>query len=316
VEDPPELIAAILAAPDDDAPRLVLADWLMARSDPRGELIAVQCALATAGPQDLERRAREAQLIAACEAGSLAPILKLLTTWHWRRGFLHSVSAILPGFLDAFELLRTMPLEHITIHGYRPRLGARFAALTHPTVRHVGLPRNRLAGALEVLDARLIRNAESLSLWGNPLGTDGLIALAGGEQPRLRELDLGRCAVTGEGLAALATTPWWSRLTTLNLHENQLADAAMSSIARATGLRRLDLRGNPISDRGALRLAGAGMSRLEELTIGETRISERSVEPLLAGLPALRELLAWDVLSPEVLVRIRARLEARARART
>jgi uncharacterized protein (TIGR02996 family) len=34
-----ELIAAIVAAPDD-APRMVYADWLMQRGDQRGELIA------------------------------------------------------------------------------------------------------------------------------------------------------------------------------------------------------------------------------------------------------------------------------------
>ncbi len=37
------LWAAVLADPADDAPRLVLADALTARGDPRGELIALQC---------------------------------------------------------------------------------------------------------------------------------------------------------------------------------------------------------------------------------------------------------------------------------
>lgn len=36
------LLAQIYAAPDDDAPRLVYADWLQERGDPRGELIALQ----------------------------------------------------------------------------------------------------------------------------------------------------------------------------------------------------------------------------------------------------------------------------------
>jgi uncharacterized protein (TIGR02996 family) len=38
-----ELLAAIRAAPRDDASRRVYADWLLERGDPRGELIAVQC---------------------------------------------------------------------------------------------------------------------------------------------------------------------------------------------------------------------------------------------------------------------------------
>jgi uncharacterized protein (TIGR02996 family) len=36
------LLAAVLAAPDDDAPRLVYADWLDERGDPRGELVRLQ----------------------------------------------------------------------------------------------------------------------------------------------------------------------------------------------------------------------------------------------------------------------------------
>jgi uncharacterized protein (TIGR02996 family) len=41
-------IAAIHAAPDDDGPRLMYADWLTEHGDPRGEFIRVQCELATA----------------------------------------------------------------------------------------------------------------------------------------------------------------------------------------------------------------------------------------------------------------------------
>jgi uncharacterized protein (TIGR02996 family) len=36
------LLASIYDAPDDDAPRLVYADWLQEKDDPRGELIALQ----------------------------------------------------------------------------------------------------------------------------------------------------------------------------------------------------------------------------------------------------------------------------------
>jgi uncharacterized protein (TIGR02996 family) len=37
-----ELLEAVYAAPADDAPRVVYADWLQARADPRGEFIALQ----------------------------------------------------------------------------------------------------------------------------------------------------------------------------------------------------------------------------------------------------------------------------------
>src|SRR4029078_6739128 len=41
--------------PDDDAPRLVYADWLEERGDPRGTFVRVQCALARL-PADHPRR--------------------------------------------------------------------------------------------------------------------------------------------------------------------------------------------------------------------------------------------------------------------
>jgi uncharacterized protein (TIGR02996 family) len=53
-EDDP-FLQAILADPGNDAPRLIYADWLEERGDPRGEFIRVQCALARLGGDD-ERR--------------------------------------------------------------------------------------------------------------------------------------------------------------------------------------------------------------------------------------------------------------------
>ncbi|MFO0740345.1 MAG: TIGR02996 domain-containing protein [Labilithrix sp.] len=62
------LIAAILAHPDDDAPRLVWADR---EGGERGELVVVQCALAAEPPlprAERDRlRARERELLAKLE---------------------------------------------------------------------------------------------------------------------------------------------------------------------------------------------------------------------------------------------------------
>lgn len=63
------LLEAIVAAPDDDAPALVYADWLIERGHPRGELITLQCA-ATPDPnkQNLLLRAQPRSIVgpAAC----------------------------------------------------------------------------------------------------------------------------------------------------------------------------------------------------------------------------------------------------------
>lgn len=66
--DDASLLAAIAARPDDDAPRLVYADALLERGDPRGELIQVQCALAKLDEDDARRKALAAREAALLEA--------------------------------------------------------------------------------------------------------------------------------------------------------------------------------------------------------------------------------------------------------
>lgn len=75
-----QLLEAIYASPDDDAPRLVYADALLERGDPRGELIVRQCRGDAAS--DLVEQFGQLWL------GELAPNL---TAAAFERGFLHNV---------------------------------------------------------------------------------------------------------------------------------------------------------------------------------------------------------------------------------
>jgi uncharacterized protein (TIGR02996 family) len=80
-----ELLAAVFANPDDDAPRMVYADWLQERGDARGELIALQLANRTG-----KQTARESELIATHQKkllGSLASRVKVAGL-RFERGFL------------------------------------------------------------------------------------------------------------------------------------------------------------------------------------------------------------------------------------
>ncbi len=66
----------IRANPDDETARLIYADYLEERGDPRGELIRVQCELARLGVEDPllpELTAREEELLAAHAEDWLAP---------------------------------------------------------------------------------------------------------------------------------------------------------------------------------------------------------------------------------------------------
>lgn len=82
------LFRAVYDAPEDDGPRVVLADALIERNDPRGELINVQLALA-ADAGDRALKARERELLEAhgkAWLGELAPIL--MAEVKFERGFL------------------------------------------------------------------------------------------------------------------------------------------------------------------------------------------------------------------------------------
>lgn len=83
--DDEDHIAAIRAAPDDDAPRLVYADWLLERGDPRGELIVLQC-----GPQTEEAKKRARELLQLHQTQWLGAIVYVTRTQVWERGFLVS----------------------------------------------------------------------------------------------------------------------------------------------------------------------------------------------------------------------------------
>ncbi|MDQ3341158.1 MAG: TIGR02996 domain-containing protein [Myxococcota bacterium] len=83
-----QLLRSVYEAPDDDGPRVVLADALIERNDPRGELISVQLRLAQ-DPTDRALKTRERELLAAHAKGwlgELAPIL--MADVRFERGFL------------------------------------------------------------------------------------------------------------------------------------------------------------------------------------------------------------------------------------
>lgn len=81
-----ELLQAVLARPEVDEPRWVLADWLSQRGDPRGELIALQLAD--------ERADRVAQLLEDHRRVWLRPFGSALVAAVFERGFVHRCEVV------------------------------------------------------------------------------------------------------------------------------------------------------------------------------------------------------------------------------
>src|SRR5579875_3108153 len=92
----------ILTHPDDDAPRLIYADWLDERNDPRGEFIRVQCALAQLSDEDPRRwplEQREQELLNEYRAKWLPKNIGSIPCF-FHRGFVEKVTLPLKGFFD------------------------------------------------------------------------------------------------------------------------------------------------------------------------------------------------------------------------
>src|SRR4051812_45059076 len=89
-------LADVAANIDEDAPRLVYADWLDDHGDQtRAAFIRAQCRLAKMGPCDPDRFALEADaedLLATYGKKWLRPLAKISTRVEFARGFPHRIA--------------------------------------------------------------------------------------------------------------------------------------------------------------------------------------------------------------------------------
>lgn len=115
------LLQSILDSPEDDEPRLVLADALMERGDPRGDFIRVQCALgrtlhgargrAWSRPTGLEQELRkelekrERIALRKHQKAWIEPFRAPLRTWSWRRGFVEEAVCDAGKYLAGADLV-------------------------------------------------------------------------------------------------------------------------------------------------------------------------------------------------------------------
>ena len=127
----------ILAHPDEDAPRLIFADWLEEQGDAesvaRAEFIRVQCMLA-AGQLPQQRRdellRREHQILNEWDEEWVRPIRRIIQNWGYDRGFIDYVGMASDRFLaHGGRLFRRAPVQHLRL---LPRLYSRSNPLADP----------------------------------------------------------------------------------------------------------------------------------------------------------------------------------------
>jgi uncharacterized protein (TIGR02996 family) len=274
----------VIADPDDDAPRLVYADWLEEHGgDPaRAEFIRAEiekAKLPDDHPHWEHLRDRAGKLWLGHGARWYGDLILLADHVGTARGFLESVELNASGFLKhAATFMARAPVRDVFLIRYK----------TH-FKRFVRCPE---LGRVE----RLVLNDE-----GSTLDAGDAEALAASPYTsNLRELNLWNSHVGRAGCAALAGSPRLARLEKLHLGDNGVGDGGALALARAghlCRLREVSLAGNGLTARGVEALAGAGhLSSLRELMLFENRLDARGARAL-AGSEPLGRLTALNLHS-------------------
>jgi len=255
------LVRAVAAAPQDDGPRRVAADWLLARGDVRGEYAA-----ASLSP---EGASRAAELLRLHGDDWLKPLLELgAQPFHaqrdgvpsFTRGFVETAGLFGRSVANLAELQRLEPVTGVRLTSGGPGPLAQAAkAPGLERVRALKLDGRYTEGTEAVLGARL----PALQwLVVNELGDRHAVALAGsGARPLTVVADVAKL---GAGVRNLAEASFFSRVVALKLE--RATAAVVADIARTLP------------------------AQLQSLTFHETELRAEAVETLGARLDSLTEL--------------------------
>jgi uncharacterized protein (TIGR02996 family) len=286
-----DFLEAIRAAPDDDGPRLVYADWLDERGDPRGEFIRLQIALAGIPADDpgrtpLERQER--RLLNANWGRWGGPLRALgVERFSFGRGFIEAVATNIDTLLrSGEELFRLAPVRTLRVSGGQdqlPVLTAHVPILGR--VRRLDLSLWGLTGeGLRMLvRSPNLERLEGLVLRNNHLGGHDLAAFAELGSQSLTHLDLSINPVGDVGTEHLTTLPSLANLRELLLRGSDrfaFTDlihgpgvVALAVSPYLTRLRLLDLGANAVGDAGFARLVQSPNGQeLEELGLAYNQV--------------------------------------------
>jgi uncharacterized protein (TIGR02996 family) len=329
------LLDAARETPEDDTPRMILADWLDRHGDAhevaRAEFIRLQCRVENMADDDSaaeELWCRTAQLAADHEAFWLGSIPRCVRSWQFRRGLLDLT-------VTSRQLLgrrSCWPPEESVLAWVD---GLRVEGLTAPgAVRLAQLPllerllalrvvRNPMAGGrgigsqgASVLAASLhLLRLRSLDLNGQPIGAEGTAALAASTQlPRLTALKLDFNDIGDIGAVALARSRWWPRLTRLHISGNGIGSWGMHALVASSLLTRLTallLAGNNLDSRDVALLAQSpGVQQLRALDLSGNAVGNAGAVALACSLH-LTQLTSLDLADAGIGVKGKASLRRR-----
>jgi uncharacterized protein (TIGR02996 family) len=174
--DDPNLLAAVIANAENDAPRLVYADWLEENGDPhRADFIRVQCALAGKSPADpdyVDLAERKTEILAALwERRRPGPTLPEGIDFHdnWYEEADSASAGYHRGFPYFAQLRRSEPgmqLHHA--RQFRDALPQMMATTTLRGLYHPGLGES----FVEILSAPSVAQVSALVVGNSPTHGD------------------------------------------------------------------------------------------------------------------------------------------------
>jgi uncharacterized protein (TIGR02996 family) len=203
--DESALLAAVCAAPDDDLPRLVFADWCDEHGQPlRAEFVRTQIELAKL-TRDSKRRRKLAfrcrELIDTAEdhlhnlPDTLPP-----EPWSFRRGFVELLEVEGMHLDSDAAAFRTHPVRRLHSINY----------IDIADLKHIPADNHLL----------------TLTLTGNAFGTDDVVGLSRMKRfPHLTELGLMCCELDDEAARVLCDRAFFQRLKVLRVGGNPFTDA-------------------------------------------------------------------------------------------
>ena len=282
------LYRAILAAPDDDAPRLVWADWLDENGDPdRAEFVRLQCLWAALDPGDPNR----------FEIGERSEKLLLQSRSRWLvgLGIYGQPGGFWRGLPDWFDvttdecigkltdLRRRVPAQCIMLRlaGFREELRS-WTGLD--AVRRLWLceqipdpyyPQSSMRGWVWLIQSTRLNRLRLLRAIVDFSSAGVISAISGTNWPHLHGLILTVLGCDpGRPLAAWNDLPdasWFPALQSLDLHDCGLTDETILRMLTSRGpleLTYLDLSGNHLTRRGIRRLYASGaVPKLKSLVL-------------------------------------------------
>jgi uncharacterized protein (TIGR02996 family) len=274
--DADALFRSILAYPDDDAPRLIYADWLDEHGDPdRAAFIRAQVELARMRLDHPKRDALvqiERTLLGKHAAAWSAWVPSWVRERKFHRGFLEWVRCDADAFIaGADELRRQTPLAGACLDGKghiaRPLFISRCLEGLRSLTLSVAVPPG---GWMELANCRYLYRLRDLTLNSKGPADQVVAALMGSDTlPALRRLRLTWCTMGDEQTARLVGHKWSARLRALDLRNNGIGDEGALAIAESPHLDRLvslNLKGN------AFAVDGRVAEKLQQRFGGRVRI--------------------------------------------